>query len=40
MMKRRTFLKATATVAVGVQIVPRHVLGKGQTPPSEKETHR
>jgi predicted dehydrogenase len=36
MMKRRTFLQAAATVAVGFQIVPRHVLGQGLTPPSEK----
>lgn len=30
------FLKAAATVAAGIQIVPRHVLGQGLTPPSEK----
>ncbi len=36
MMKRRTFLRTTATLALGFQIVPRHVLGQGQTPPSEK----
>ena len=36
MMHRRQFLKAAATAAVGFQIVPRHVLGQGQTPPSEK----
>ena len=35
-MKRRHFLRATATVAVGVQIVPRHVVGQGQVPPSGK----
>ena len=35
-MKRRTFLQTTATAAVGIQIVPRQVLGQGQTPPSEK----
>ena len=35
-MKRRTFLKATATLAVGFQIVPRRVLGQGVTPPSEQ----
>ena len=35
-MKRRNFLKATATVAAGLQIVPRYVLGQGQTPPSAK----
>jgi predicted dehydrogenase len=36
---RRAFLKsatASAAAAVAVQIVPRHVLGQGQTPPSEK----
>ncbi|HYG34776.1 MAG TPA: Gfo/Idh/MocA family oxidoreductase [Clostridia bacterium] len=36
MMKRRTFLKTAVTVAAGFQIVPRHVLGQGVTPPSEK----
>jgi predicted dehydrogenase len=36
MMKRRAFLQAAATVAVGFQVVPRHVLGQGLTPPSEK----
>ena len=35
-MKRRTFLKTAATAAFGFQIVPRHVLGQGVTPPSEK----
>ena len=35
-MKRRQFLKTTATVAFGFQVVPRHVLGQGVTPPSEK----
>ncbi len=35
-MKRRTFLRTAATVVAGFQIVPRHVLGQGQTPPSEK----
>jgi len=35
-MKRRRFLQATAAAVVGFQIVPRHVLGQGQTPPSEK----
>ena len=35
-MKRRTFLQAAATVAMGFQIVPRRVLGQGLTPPSEK----
>src|ERR1041385_2694313 len=36
MIKRRQFLKAAATGAIGFQIVPRHVLGQGVTPPSEK----
>lgn len=35
-MKRRSFLRTAATVAVGIQIVPRYVLGQGQTPPSGK----
>jgi predicted dehydrogenase len=35
-MRRRRFLKATAAAVVGFQLVPRHVLGQGQTPPSEK----
>jgi predicted dehydrogenase len=36
MMHRRQFLKTAATLAAGVQIVPRHVLGQGVPPPSEK----
>lgn len=36
MIHRRRFLAAAAGAALGVQIVPRHVLGAGQTPPSEK----
>lgn len=35
-MKRRAFLRVAVTVAAGIQIVPRHVLGQGLTPPSEK----
>lgn len=35
-MRRRHFLQATAAAVVGFQIVPRHVLGQGQAPPSEK----
>ncbi len=35
-MKRRAFLKATAVASFGFQLVPRHVLGQGQTPPSAK----
>lgn len=33
---RRTFLKTTSVAAAAITIVPRHVLGRGQTPPSEK----
>src|SRR5436305_1368984 len=33
---RRTFLKSATAATVAWQIVPRHVLGGGQTPPSEK----
>jgi predicted dehydrogenase len=33
---RRDFLKTTAAAAAGFTIVPRHVLGAGQTPPSDK----
>jgi len=35
-MNRRDFLRAAATTAAGLTIVPRHVLGQGQTPPSER----
>ncbi len=35
-MKRRRFLQAVGTTAFAFHIVPRHVLGRGQTPPSEK----
>jgi predicted dehydrogenase len=35
-MKRRRFLQTTATAVVAIQIIPRHVLGQGPTPPSEK----
>ncbi|MCF7709481.1 MAG: Gfo/Idh/MocA family oxidoreductase [Verrucomicrobia bacterium] len=35
-MRRRQFIKLTATAAVGFQIVPSEVIGLGQTPPSEK----
>jgi predicted dehydrogenase len=34
-MKRRRFLQAVGIGAFGFTIVPRHVLGRGQTPPSE-----
>ncbi len=33
---RRNFMKAGATTAAGFMIVPRHVLGKGFTAPSDK----
>jgi predicted dehydrogenase len=33
---RRKFLKTAATAAAGFYIVPRHVLGRGYTPPSDK----
>jgi len=35
-MNRRDFLRAAATTAAGLSIVPRHVLGQGQTPPSQR----
>lgn len=38
-LPRRQFIKsATAAAAFGFQIVPRHVIGRGQIPPSEKVT--
>ena len=37
-IKRRSFLKATAVAGATFTIVPRHVLGQGQTPPSETFT--
>ncbi len=36
MINRRSFLRTATTLAAGIQIVPRHVLGQGQTPPSGK----
>lgn len=36
MIHRRSFLRITSTVALGVQVVPRYVIGQGETPPSEK----
>lgn len=33
---RRKFIKSTAVTAGGIMIVPRHVLGKGFIPPSDK----
>ena len=35
-MKRRKFLQVTGTSAAAFSIVPRHVLGRGYTPPSDK----
>lgn len=35
-LPRRKFLQTTATAAAGFFIVPRHVLGKGYIPPSDK----
>ncbi len=35
-MKRRDFVRQSATAALGFTIVPRHVLGRGFTPPSDK----
>jgi predicted dehydrogenase len=35
-MKRRQFILGAATAAAGLTIIPRHVLGQGRTPPSEK----
>src|SRR3954470_3674347 len=37
-MNRRKFVELTATAALGFAIVPRHVLGKGYIPPSDKIT--
>ena len=34
-MPRREFVRSAAMAAAGLTIVPRHVLGKGQTPPSD-----
>jgi len=34
-ISRRSFLRNTAAAGVAISIVPRHVLGAGQTPPSE-----
>jgi predicted dehydrogenase len=36
MFTRRAFLKTAFIVSAGVQIVPRHVIGQGVTPPSGK----
>src|SRR4051812_4578993 len=37
-MNRRKFVELTAATALGFTIVPRHVLGKGFIPPSDKIT--
>ena len=34
-MPRRDFVRSAAMAAAGLTIVPRHVLGRGQTPPSD-----
>jgi predicted dehydrogenase len=36
MLNRRQFIRRSAAAAAAFTIVPRHVLGDGQTPPSEK----
>ena len=36
MATRRDFVKTMAVTGAGLTIVPRHVLGKGQTPPSDR----
>lgn len=33
---RRTFLKTATAASAAMTLIPRHVLGQGQTPPSEK----
>jgi myo-inositol 2-dehydrogenase/D-chiro-inositol 1-dehydrogenase len=37
-MNRRKFIKDTGSLLGGIIIVPRHVLGKGYVPPSDKLT--
>ena len=37
-ISRRTFIRDTATTLGGFIILPRHVLGKGYVPPSDKLT--
>ena len=36
MASRRNFVKTMAMTGAGLTIVPRHVLGRGQTPPSDR----
>jgi hypothetical protein len=33
---RRSFIKKTALTTLGISIIPRHVMGKGFIPPSDK----
>ena len=33
---RRSFIKKTALTSIGISIIPRHVMGKGFIPPSDK----
>jgi hypothetical protein len=33
---RRSFLKTASVAATAVTVIPRYVLGQGQTPPSQK----
>ena len=33
---RRSFLKTASVATAAITIIPRHVLGQGQTPPSQK----
>ncbi|MEC3905668.1 Gfo/Idh/MocA family oxidoreductase [Tamlana sp. 2201CG12-4] len=33
---RRSFIKKSATAAIGISIIPRHVMGQGFIPPSDK----
>jgi hypothetical protein len=35
-ISRRLFLRRAGAAGLGFSIIPRHVLGQGQTPPSEK----
>lgn len=35
-ISRRSFIRNTAIASVGISIIPRHVLGKGYIPPSDK----
>ena len=36
--RRRSFLRNAATIAAGISIVPRHVLGRGFLAPSDQLT--